>query len=229
MQLSLAQMIALKEQGLTISSDLLVMAYQEENGFAPIGIIAKICGLSLRSVERSLTLLKGVELPSAKMSHDHDHGDHVIKGTPPELPKEPARDADPLRDQLLAFEVWEGCVDILMAKVDRTAIETQLVYHAFRVAQGFRFKAHPAKYLFRACMGNYAPPEGFHAQTERVRSGVPKETRTVEFVRPVVVEKVVSREETIENIRKVWKSSGVAFAQKIARRNGIEWEDVIAS
>lgn len=79
----------------------------------------------------------------------------------------PATVTDPLAAALLEAEVLPWCVEILLAKVDRQVLEKQLSYHRHRLANGFPFKAHPAKFLFRACLNDYPPPQDYFATQNR--------------------------------------------------------------
>ncbi len=158
---------------------VLVQAFLEERGFAPIGVIADACGVSPRSVERAIALLRSHGLLSVKKTTflSHDHADHSFKevGAPtavaaptataggPAATADAAAPGSPLAERLLAHGILPWCVDQVLANVDEAAIERQLAYHEHRLAKGFTFKAHPARYLFRACLNDYLPPEGFHA------------------------------------------------------------------
>lgn len=154
---------------------VLVQAFLEERGFAPIGVIAEACQVSPRSVERAIALLKANGLLPVKKTTflSHDHADHSNKeiGTPTavaavpatgDVPAATAGAASPLAERLLAHGILPWCVDQVLAKVDEAVIERQLAYHEHRLATGFVFKAHPARYLFRACLNDYQAPEGFH-------------------------------------------------------------------
>lgn len=155
---------------------LLVQSYLRENGPTPVGLIARACDISERSVERSIAALKAKGLmPSfetTKKSHDHVTHGSIHKGTPTPL-ADPAATADPLARQLLAYEVLPWCVDALLAKVDRAVLTRQLQFHAHRLAAGFAFKGHPARYLFRACLNDYQPPAEFHETRHRERESLP--------------------------------------------------------
>jgi hypothetical protein len=169
-----------KELGLNLTT-VLVKVYLDEHGHSPLGQIAKACNVSIRSVERAIALLKSLGFfnnqKTTSMTHDHDKHFSKNNRTASDLtghsdgldaPAQPDRHAgDPLAQQLLAAEVLPWCVDILLAKVDRTVIERQLAYHAHRVAAGYRFKSHPAKFLFAACLNDYMPPQDFHAARQK--------------------------------------------------------------
>lgn len=174
MSLTFSRLQELREHQLPLAT-IVVLAFLEEGGPQPVGIVAQACKLSTRSVERALAALGRLGILPTKLSHDHDHGDHVKKGTATDLSDKAAatdkvdgdKPVDPLRARLLSYEVLAWCVDIIMARADRQTIERQLDYHAFRLAAGFRFSGHPAKYLFKACLNDYAVPEGFHKARQR--------------------------------------------------------------
>lgn len=149
---------------------VLVQAFLEERGYTPIGVIAEACGVSPRSVERAIALLKANGLLPGKKttSLSHDHADHSNKeiGAPTAVAAVPATadaPASPLAERLLAHGILPWCVDQILAKVDEAVIERQLAFHEHRLATGFVFKAHPARYLFRACLNDYQAPEAYHA------------------------------------------------------------------
>lgn len=159
---------------------VLVQAFLEERGYAPIGVIADACQVSPRSVERAIAQLKAQGLlPQKKTSFlSHDHADHSNKvngaptatavvpaaaGGPAATTGAPAAPLSPLAERLLAHGILPWCVDQLVAGVDEAVIERQLAYHEHRLATGFAFKAHPARYLFRACLNDYQAPEGYAA------------------------------------------------------------------
>lgn len=165
---------------------VLVQAFLEERGFAPIGVIADACGVSPRSVERAIAQLRSHGLLPVKKTTflSHDHADHSFKeiGAPTAVAActavadgkpatvgaaapDPAQggSGSPLAERLLAHGILPWCVEQVLAKVDEAVIERQLAYHEHRLATGFTFKAHPARYLFRACLNDYLAPEGFQA------------------------------------------------------------------
>lgn len=170
-------------------SILLVQAYLREHGPTPVGLIARACELSIRSVERAIAALKGKDLlPSlqtTKTSHDHaDHGSNQ-EGT---ATTTAGVSDDPVMAKLLAFEVLPWCAEMLLAKVDRAVLERQLAFHEHRLAAGFPFKGHPARYLFRACLNDYMPPADFYAKPQQparkaVVAAVPVEEKPVEMTR----------------------------------------------
>ena len=169
-------------------SVLLVQAYLREHGPTPVGLIARACELSIRSVERAIAALKGKDLlPSprtTKTSHDHaDHGSNQ-EGTATTTAVETD---DPVMAKLLAFEVLPWCAEMLLAKVDRAVLERQLAFHEHRLASGFPFKGHPARYLFRACLNDYMPPADFYAKPNKPAQArqavVPVEEKPVEMTR----------------------------------------------
>lgn len=169
-----------KELGLNLTT-VLVKSYLDEHGLSPLGQIAKACDVSIRSVERAIVTLKAIGFfynqKTTSMSHDHDihfsknHGTATaVTGVSDavDAPAPPDRHAgDPLAAKLLEADVLPWCVDILLARVDRAVIERQLAYHAHRVAGGYRFKSHPAKFLFAACLNDYMPPQDFHVARQK--------------------------------------------------------------
>ena len=165
---------------------LMVQSYLSEHGFQPIGRIADACEVSIRSVERAIVALKAHGLlegklssETSKTSHDHvTHGSH-LKGAAADLTALGAKaDATasscPLTNALLGYEVLPWCVDALVVKVDPAVLTRQLAFHAHRLATGFVFKGHPARYLFRACLNDYQPPQDFHATQHRKHEGLEK-------------------------------------------------------
>lgn len=182
-----------KQLGLSYTA-VLVKLYLDEHGPTPVGLIADACGCSIRSVEMAIAKLRPLGLLSKgepkKNSHDHDHGDHVNKGTAQESSGRSERSCgsavngdhssdDPLFAKLIGFEVLPWLVEQLLAKVERAQLERQVEYHAYRLASGFKFKGHPARYLFSACLKNYAPPQGFHQHAYVARGGIPIEPTLV--------------------------------------------------
>jgi DNA-binding transcriptional ArsR family regulator len=161
---------------------LMVQAFLRDHGPTPVGLIARACEVSIRSVERSLVALKAKGLvpvqKTTKESHDHVFHGSNLKGTATTTAVSDDKavvveHADPLARQLLAFEVLPWCVDALLAKVDREVLARQLTFHAHRLASGFVFKGHPARYLFRACLNDYQAPGDFHATAHKQREGLP--------------------------------------------------------
>lgn len=168
---------------------LLVESFLRENGPAPVGSIARACEVSERSVERALAALKANDaLPSfetTKKSHDHVTHGSIQEGT---TAKTAVSDdiVDPIARELLAYEVLPWCVDALLAKVDREVLTRQLGFHAHRLASGFPFKGHPARYLFRACLNDYQPPQDFHETKHREAENLPaRKPRVQRDVQPV--------------------------------------------
>jgi hypothetical protein len=169
-----------KELGLNLTS-VLVKAYLDEHGPSPLGQIARACDVSIRSVERAIASLKttGFFYSQKTTSMTHDHVLHFSERDRTATEMTAATDAvvapsveerhaaDPLAMRLLDAGVLPWCVDTLLAKVDRAAIERQLAYHEHRVNAGYRFKAHPAKFLFAACLNDYAPPADYHVARQR--------------------------------------------------------------
>ncbi|MFN3431649.1 MAG: hypothetical protein ACK46X_17055 [Candidatus Sericytochromatia bacterium] len=174
-----------KELGLNLTT-VLVKAYLDENGPSPMGQIARACDVSIRSVERAIASLKttGFFYSQKTTSMTHDHVLHLSErdrtatgmtaGTDgvvaPSVEERHA--ADPLAMRLLDAGVLPWCVDTLLAKVDRAAIERQLAYHEHRLNVGYKFKAHPAKFLFAACLNDYAPPADYHVVRQQPRAAV---------------------------------------------------------
>lgn len=175
-----------KELGLNLTA-VLVKSYVNEHGYAPIGQIARACDVSIRSVERAIAALKASSFfnnqKTTSMTHDHDIHFSKNNGTATAVtgvsdvpdgaagPKvEDRHQQDPLAMRLLEAEVLPWCVDILLTKVDRAAIERQLAFHAHRVEGGFKFKSHPAKFLFTACLNDYMPPADYHVARQRAEA-----------------------------------------------------------
>ncbi|MDB5096635.1 MAG: hypothetical protein JWM80_1056 [Cyanobacteria bacterium RYN_339] len=203
-----------KAHGFTLTT-LMVQAYLREHGPTPVGLIARACELSIRSVERSIAVLKEkVGLPSretTKMSHDHaDHGSNQ-EGTASTVA------VNPVVAKLLAFEVLPWCADMLAAKVDPAVLERQLAFHEHRLKSGFPFKGHPARYLFRACLNDYQPPADFYAQPQRPTSAPRREA-----VAPVATPQTeMTRDGAITTIRMGMRSKLPhmrAEAQRLAER-----------
>lgn len=249
---SLPNLIALNEGGACVST-FVVFAYLREKGAAPIGLIAKACKLSERSVQRALAAIKRFGLPTTKMSHDHDHGDHVNKGTASDLASEGISDAksdtpqttnlsavpvfsdttdapeddkpvDPIREKLIQYEVYAWCVDNLMAKVDRKVIERQLEYHAFRLAHNFKFAKHPATYLHSSCLRDFVAPDGFHATAYKARTGIKDAPKVVQLpVRPEP-----QPEAPLDDVQKLdtlrkMMAQPFPSARRIAAKLAMEW------
>ncbi|GEM_PF-4985636 len=153
-------------------STMLVKAYVDERGMHPVGLIADACALSVRTVERALAVLKQASLSEKSvlttLSHEHDKHNKINKSTTTEMacathPDKAGLSAtwatDPLAERLLACEVLPWCVEIIMTRVQREVIERQLDAHAWRLKTGYPFKSHPARFLFRACLNDYALPD----------------------------------------------------------------------
>jgi DNA-binding MarR family transcriptional regulator len=176
-----ARLCQLKKAGLSLSA-VQVLLYVEEHGAAAVGVIADACEVSISSVEKALAAIRRLGLLQqnpAKHDHDHSHGskkERQQRITARAVKLDDAGDGqaevDPVAGQLLELEVWPACVEVLMAKVPRAQLEQQLAYHRHRLERGFKFKSHPAKYLYRACLENYAPPADFHQVAHRVREGI---------------------------------------------------------
>ena len=177
---------------------VLVQAFLDEHGFAPIGVIADACGVSPRSVERAIAQLKAQgQLPVKKSTFlSHDHADHSFKevGAPTAPSARAATAGGPtdavgaasptstLGERLLAHGILPWCVEQVLANVDEAVIERQLAYHEHRLQAGFVFKAHPARYLFRACLNDYLAPEGFHGPQAAGLAQGPGQPRTTRQV-----------------------------------------------
>lgn len=237
MSLSLRKLRELKERALPLST-ILVKVFLDENGTAPIGVIADACGISIRSVERSLASLKRLGLLPTNLSHDHDHGHGDHEGTATALSvDEPQgglssdKPVDPLEANLLEHEVLPWCVDTLMDKVEREVLKRQLDYHAFRLASGFKFKGHPARYLFSACLHDYAPPEGYHANQYKTAHGIPLAPKVETYVAPAkpASDEPLSHEKKVETLRAMLAKPMPAskrLAQKLAGEWGINLLDL---
>jgi hypothetical protein len=165
-----------KQLGLPYSA-VLVKLYLDEHGFTPIGTIADACGVSVSSVEKALKRLKALRLLSSqqKITHDHDHSDHVNKGTEQTFTAQTVKDDDrqlrqeddPLKAKLLSYDVLPWCADMVAGKIAsgelrQAEVQQQLDYHEHRLQTGFKFRTHPARYLFSAILKGYAPPEGYY-------------------------------------------------------------------
>lgn len=212
-----------KELGYSLTT-LMVKAYLDEHGPTPVGLIAKACQTSVRSVERALALLKetGFFRAQTKMTHEHDHSVQELKGSTTETAAVSANADDPIAQQLLALEVLPWCVDVLLAKVDRAVLADQLAYHRHRLASGFKFKAHPAKYLFAACLNNYAPPVGYFEQRQAPSS----EPVAAPRPQPVVAEQApaaMTRDGALTVIRLGLRSK-LAHLREQALRLAREWD-----
>lgn len=198
-----------KELGLNLTA-VLVKAYVNEHGYAPVGQIARACDVSIRSVERAIAALKASSFfnnqKTTSMTHDHDihfsknnRTASVVTGVSdvadgsvgaagaPQV--EDRHQQDPLAMRLLEAEVLPWCVDILLTKVDRAVIERQLGFHAHRLEAGFRFKGHPAKFLFTACLNDYLPPADYHAARQKAAAAPSQpnaSTLSVETAKPTL-------------------------------------------
>lgn len=244
-------LISLYDGGASMPT-LIVLAYLRKNGETPLGLLAKACRLSERSVQRALAAIKRLGLPTTNLSHDHDHGDHVNKGTttnlageipsndksdtPPttnmaEMPTstdtidapEANKTIDPIREKLIKYEVYAWCVDNLMAKVDRKVLECQLEYHAFRLAHNFKFTKHPATYLHSACLRDFVAPEGFHASAHKARAGIKDTPKGVQIVRPAPQEeKPLDDAQKIDTLRKMM-AQPIPAAKRMAAKLARDW------
>jgi hypothetical protein len=218
----------LRQLGLSMSS-LLVKAYLDEAGFQPIGKIADACGVSVSSVERSLAQLKKLGLLPAKMKHDM-----IIKHTEDKEPSSEVRatsgidegadtvkDDDPIRQQLMDYEVLPWLVDQLLVKVDRQELTRQLEYHGHRLAHGFRFRSHPARFLFTACLKRFDPPEGYHAHRHKAREGIQEPPKASEPIQPMQAapEATQSPEEVIREMLR----SPIVSVRRMAVKLAVSW------
>lgn len=228
MSLSFNELRTLKAQGLSYSA-VLVKSYLDEHGFVPVGFIADACGLSVRSVDRAIADLKRLGLLSSvsktKMAHDHANHGSCNKGTKPVLAdkagEEVAKTDDPIRDQLSAYEVLPWCVDILLERCDRQVLERQLAHHAFRLEKGFKFKSHAAAYLFRACLHDYAPPEGYHSSAHKTREGLSLESEPQP--RPPVFEPAPEAPVSQEEVVREMLSSPLPSVRRMGIRLAKDW------
>ncbi len=188
-------------------STMLVKAYLDERGMHPVGLIADACALSVRTVERALAVLKQSSSSEKSflttLSHDHDKHNKISKSTTTGMacvagPDKTGLSAiwatDPLAERLLACEVLPWCVEIIMTRVQREVIERQLDAHAWRLKTGYPFKSHPARFLFRACLNDYALPD--------VRTTVASEPQAFPLPEPVpAVGATMTREGALNVIR----------------------------
>ena len=229
----------LRQLGLSMSA-VLVLSYLNEHGFTPIGKLADACELSVSSVEKALAKLKALQLlPKStpeKNEHDHDQNHGSKKGTEQTFTARAVEDcgstderqveADPICEKLLTFEVLPWCVDAIMTKLERgelrrDEVERQLEYHEHRVASGFKFKAHPARFVFSAILKGYAPPEGYHVQRYKAQEGVSNASQVSQHP-PLVqqeTEPTLTPEETIRNMLK----ASVPAARRLAVRLAQDW------
>ena len=236
MSLSFQQLRHFKDLGLNYSA-VLVKAFLDENGFTPIGIIAEACDLSTRSVERALVALKARNLLSQKgstsMTHDHAVMDHGNKGTATQLTGDREHQADtvddPIRSRLIEHEVLPWCVDALIAKCDRQLLVQQLEYHEYRLAHGFKFRGHPARYLFSACLHNYAPPEGFFAARHKAQEGPLNEPKVPQHppapTKPITeapVNEPATAEQRAETIQQML-ASPIPGVRRLAAKLAADW------
>jgi len=220
-------------------SAVLVLSYLNAYGFTPMGKIADACDLSVSSVEKALAKLKALKLlpknSPQKIEHDHDQFMDLTKGTEQVstgLAVEDCggvdhqADADPIREKLLAFDVLPWCVDTIMVKLHQAELRRedvlrQLDYHAFRLAKGFKFKAHPARYVFSAILKGYAPPENFHTQSHKAREGVVEAVKVpAPYQRPQeATEAPVAPEETIRTMLR----SPIVSVRRMAIKLAADW------
>lgn len=190
---SFAELRRAKELGLNLTV-LLVKSYFDENGPTPLGLVARACQTSVRSVERAIALLKekGLFLGSSKtnLTHEHDHSVQKEEGSASVSSLSPACSDDPLAQALLAEGVLPWCVEVLMTKVSAEVLERQLRYHRHRLSVGFKFKAHPAKFLFKACLNDWQAPQDYferqnrpEAPAKQPQQAVPAEQKQTEMTR----------------------------------------------
>lgn len=167
---SFAELRRAKELGLNLTA-LLVKSYLDEHGATPVGLIARACMTSVRSVERAIALLKEKGLffvsSNAKMTHEHDHSVQEEEGSASVSSAAPVASADPVAQALLDEGVLPWCVEVLRTKVSEEVLLRQLRYHRHRLEGGFKFKAHPAKFLFKACLNDWQPPQDYFERQNR--------------------------------------------------------------
>lgn len=186
MSTSFSELRRYKQLGLSYSA-VLVLCYLQEYGPHPVGAIADAVGCSTRCVEMAMSAIKRLGMTPEKeaknISHDHDHHGHGDKGTAKgfSAPGEGAiagdlRDEieDPLMSRLCAYEVLPWCAAMVIQKIERgelqrQEVERQLAYHQVRLESGFKFRSHPARFLFAAILKGYAPPA--EAQSQASHSG----------------------------------------------------------
>lgn len=241
MAISFSKLRELRSHHLPFSTAL-VLAFLKEFGQHPVGIIAEACDLSERSVERSLASLKRLNLVPTNLSHDHDHGDHGVKGTATNLSGESTatdtsdgdKPVDPIREKLLEYEILPWCVDSLMAKADRKAIERQLEYHAFRLARGFKFSKHPATYLYSACLRDFVAPDGFHAAAHKARAGIKDAPKVVQISarpepQPEVPLNDTQKLDTLRKLQAQLYPAAKRMAAKLAMDWGMNLEDLASA
>lgn len=227
-----------KQLGLSYTA-VLVKLYLDEHGHSPLGLIADACECSIRSVEMAIAKLRVLGLllksESKKISHDHDHVDHVNKGTAQEFSgnsegicgsddggDRPSN--DPIFAKLIGYEVLPWLAEQLMVKVERSQLERQVEYHAHRLETGFKFKVHPARYLFSACLKNYAPPQDFHKRVYTVREGLPVEPKPIALPRAQEPAPApVSEEEKQATIAQMLQSP-IPSVRRMGQRLAIDWD-----
>lgn len=179
---SFSELRRYKQLGLSYSAAL-VLLYLQEQGPSPIGTIADAVGCSTRCVEMALAAIKRLGLLSGKnpknISHDHDQHSHENKRTTNGFsetseetiaPAPDVRHTDPLMARLCSYDVLPWCATQVLQQVERGElqredVERQLAYHQIRLDNGFKFKSHPARFLFTAILKNYAPPAEASRQT----------------------------------------------------------------
>lgn len=175
MSVSFSELRRYKQLGLSYSAAL-VLLYLQEQGPSPIGAIADAVGCSTRCVEMALAAIKRLGLLSGKspknISHDHDQHGHEDKRTANSfsegseeaiVPMPTVEHTDPLMVRLCGYDVLPWCATQVLQKLEhgelqREDVERQLAYHQTRLDSGFKFKSHPARFLFAAILKNYAPP-----------------------------------------------------------------------
>lgn len=160
---------------------LLVYVCLERQGPTAIGHLAAACRMSERSVHRALAQLRaaGYSVKDRSVTcHDHSLTE---EGTAPVLTDKPnclqSVDSCPLAAGLETAGVLPWCVTILLDRCTPEVITQQLAHHAQRLAAGFPFKGHPAAYLFKACLGNYAGPAPATPKPQEARQGAPTARR----------------------------------------------------
>lgn len=219
--------------------------FLEEQGPAPLGKIADACGCSVRCVQLAIAAIKRLGLLSGKKtkSISHDHADHGSQkeGTAQSVAEEDCatatdehqadgdRPVDPLRSSLEAYEILPWCVEQILAKIElgellRTNVEQQLAFHQFRLDNGFRFKAHPAKFLFSAILRQFAPPEGYFATAHKKHEGISSEPKPI-YRAPAPRQEPVepaSLEDKAATIRTML-ASPLASVRRLGTRLAADW------
>jgi hypothetical protein len=91
--------------------------------------------------------------------------------------------------RLCAYEVLPWCAAMVIQKIERGElqredVERQLAYHQVRLESGFKFRSHPARYLFAAILKGYAPPAEAQSQAPHsAHNGSPVATQRTHIER----------------------------------------------